>query len=630
MTQPTVVAEAALGAATVDASVRIEWSAQGRIAQILIAGRPSPRPYDGEGNHTTAWAVFGDVVRRHLVGLTKAGACNELSALRLALHTLAQRNRFAIGARRTRFYDAGTRCQTLIASAQGAHEGARLDLARAIGAYLSLRQYAPLASVWLGDGVAIGGGEATALRTLRTYETAKANASAAQLRGAIWRLLDPHALRYAIGGGDHADMPGAADDGSAALATELVVRHLTTISLAYPCAYETAAINAGAIDEHLATVSALAVWPDDWTAVPDAQDDPDAAPADWSTGSATGIVVALEPNDTGTRVGGVSIHGRGRTLLAGQGHHMTAHIVFEAQVQRALVRPTLMASRNRLTELVNSLNDLGTLPAAPDDGGEPAIPAIEDVRGTFAAAWSSLTAARQSLADAVGNQAVFESLAETASAYLCVRNALPLAAVNHGAPANNSGEGPARDLLEGVEQGGQPTANAIHQAMWKLLNLEGAAEAYEDMSLAGRRDFAPGAVADGYARLTQILSAHRVSMLTAFPTSYARAQFGTVSSVRAAVIAMGIPLEVVEPLAAAAGFAHPGPPRTALDPVLRGKKKPQEGKNEGAYEESSKRKTYDGPSLAETRPKRHQAKTPVYAEREGEGEDDGSGEGERG
>lgn len=563
-------------------------------------------PYAGEGNHITAWAVYGDILRRNLIGCTLAEACAELGPIRIAAHTPALRGRFDVGARRTRYYDAGTRCQASIADAQRGGDGARGHLVRAMAAYLSCRQYGPLASLWLGPGQAVGAGEAGALRTLRVFESDPRNVARAALRDAIWNLLDHRALLYVMQGRDLANLPGSGDETGGELAHEIIMHHLWAVKLAYPCAYAHSQVS-NQIGAYLASVSRGTVWPAGWDDAPEPDDEPAAAPERWSTGSATGVVVAATLADSGLSITGTTIHGRGRTLLSTQGHHMTAHVVFEQQIQTALVRDAgLAASRNRLAGLVDSLNGLATLPPAVD--GVPTVPRGEDVRGTFAIAWESLRAARVAL-DALADDdsaALFESLSEVASAYLCVRNALPLAAVNHGGPANSHREAQARALLNRAEADAEAhTADQIHQEMWTLLYLGGTAESFDRMHAETRIDFAPGAPLVPLDRLTQVLATHRRTMDLTWPAAYALTQFGTRSTLAAALQAMDVAVDDPDGLAAATGFnTGAGPVRAPLERVVRARPKAMEDISDDAYQEKvgSKRKNNPAALAVPARP----------------------------
>jgi hypothetical protein len=72
-----------------DAVVRINWSGpdgnsnQSRITvqSIFVVGRPAHAFTKGEGNHTTAWSVLVDRVRREIVGRTLEDAVAKVDSL---------------------------------------------------------------------------------------------------------------------------------------------------------------------------------------------------------------------------------------------------------------------------------------------------------------------------------------------------------------------------------------------------------------------------------------------------------------------------------------------------------------------------------------------------------------------
>jgi len=128
----------------------------------------------------------------------------------------------------------------------------------------------------------------------------------------------------------------------------------------------------------------------------------------------------------------------------------------------------------------------------------------------------------------------------------------------------------------------------------------------------------PGAPPTGVERLRQVMSAHRASVEAAWPTAYARAQFGTRSSLAAALTSIGVGGDGFAAFAASAGFHGDGPPRAPLDKVLRSKRRtagPE--KEDGEYlEKKSKRKDTTDGGPPKIRQKRSTAKTVNYADKE--------------
>src|SRR5262249_32147938 len=139
----------------------------GVVSRVDIGGRP-PDPFPGtEGSHTTAWVVYGDVVRRSVIGLTPDAAIAELRRLTTNLGDGTGLQ----GDRRRNFHAAVAQTGQDLDSA-GSGDSFRLDkLQDAITAYLTARNLAPLANANFGAAQAVGRGEGRARNKLIEHET---------------------------------------------------------------------------------------------------------------------------------------------------------------------------------------------------------------------------------------------------------------------------------------------------------------------------------------------------------------------------------------------------------------------------------------------------------------------------
>ncbi|MBB5874583.1 hypothetical protein F4553_008017 [Allocatelliglobosispora scoriae] len=534
----------------------------GLITRVEVHGRPYPRPYAGEGNHSTAWGVFGDIVRRTVIGVTPTVAAGRLTTLINAVHSAAERARLA-GDRLAYFNGAGDRCRAAIALIPAPGQ-----LENAIAAYLSACNYAPLASVWIDRGQATGGGEARPLSGLRATETGAVQ-DVADVRRWIWGLLDPRALKFIGGTGAVADAPGTATGARPDAVTRMVLRHLRMISVAYPVAYHVSGLEEPAlINEHLATLNDGTdpdiAWPTNWGAAPATNGMPALAPLGWSTPLQEPLVaITMLPN---TLVTGVSISGRGTTLLNEQGHHLTAHVVFESQLRRAIHDRTIRNARTFLLALTATLRTLPALPGIVD--GRPALSRQDDPKEIFAIAWDRLVEAELSLQQAGTDAEVHRCVCRLAAAYLAARNALPLVAIAHGAPASPAAEGKHRKRLEDTEENTDPwSSDALLNALWGMLNLPGVAQATRPIVGVGRNPATPGSNASPRIRMAHILRTHLMSVELAWPNCVAAAEFATQSSLAVALAAGDLNPDSPELFAGLAGFVELGEPRKKLGMV---------------------------------------------------------------
>lgn len=537
--EPDEEGEVALPGETRDAVVVVSWTGPGVtgvVEGVTVAGRPT-HPYQGEGNHVTAWAVFADTVRRAIVGRTLAQAVAEMQGL---LDTVGDENEWALltrTVRRARFVDAVQRGRAALvaAVAQGAATP-RVNLRNAIASYLSARNYAPLASGYLGVAQAIGGGERAALRVLRRHESASAAATADQLRDALWVLLDKRTLGFALGAADATTLPGVRLDDRTETFHQMIVRHLEEVSKAYPRAYRTANLTPARLAPLVAAVQFVGV---DTPAAPPAESIPAsaavaAAPADWSLESATGAAVDITLTaGPAVRIGSMTVASRGKTLLGGQGHHLTAHIALEAQLRRAVVNKQLPAALADLVALCDAMMALHTFPG--DVGGQRIVPHNGDPKGIFDSAWADFTVtlatARALVAQgqAAGAAATADIIPELASAYLCVRNALPLVAINRGGPATVDREPQAVAELDAFNATPRAAdAPRICGAFWQLLSAGSVGTLVTTPDLT---TMAPGFQAAGsVGRLRRVIEIHRAVIRGAWPAAYAVSNWTTAGS----------------------------------------------------------------------------------------------------
>src|SRR5262249_9979824 len=157
-------------------------------------------PFPGrEGSHTTAWAVYGDAVRRGVVGRPPVEAVANLRQLTAALGDGSHLS----GQRRQGFIDAVRATHDALDAAvvQGAMQPAAMQ--RAISQYLAARTLAPLANADFGAAQAVGGGEASARNRLRLHESGEQQ-SVRRLQESIWTLLDLNTIVQMQGLREHA------------------------------------------------------------------------------------------------------------------------------------------------------------------------------------------------------------------------------------------------------------------------------------------------------------------------------------------------------------------------------------------------------------------------------------------
>jgi hypothetical protein len=511
--------------------VRIVWGGEGRITGIGVGGRPS-KPFPGsEGSHTTAWAVLVDTVRRALVGCTLPEAAGELELLIGALDNSQESEKRRLPQQRGADFDeaANLAYNAMMLAAYPRGDRAGADLQTAIGAYLTARNLAPLANAYLGPARAIGHGEPAPLRRLRQYEQAGADGRQAvlaeELREDVWALLDDDVINYAIEVGHDnaaATLPGGAGLTDDQRVREIVGRHLLEIAYAYPIAYRDANL-----DDPTWTAEKLGEFEvayDGTTYVPQRASDWPDAPLNWSADSRVHAVVKVSRR-SGT-VKSVRFHGRANTLLNTQGNHVTANVLVEQAVRRQLLGKHPRTALSDLHTFATAVTTLPTFPkgAVPD----PKLILVKAQADFFAAADAALEVLHDQKAETDTMVYVTEELAV---AYLSLRSALPLAAVQLGSPSNGRGEGYAMDRLAKAGLNRQRTTGGmVCWDLWRLFDHKAlAALAGDGQRLA---EWAPGASANRAQRVQDALEVHFRTVEAAFPELAKDAAFRSVPSLQ--------------------------------------------------------------------------------------------------
>lgn len=452
----------------------------GAVTRVNITGRPHPNPFSGgEGSHTTAWETYCDGVRRRIAGLDVDAAIAQMGVLLQDTIELAPAIAPAMahpagpatgltarydahanqleGDRRTNFVAAVQSAQTALATAR---PGSLSDLQEIIVTYLSARNLAPFAAVFLGEAKAKGGGEVEPLRVLRLFETGQlalvldtvpdpkaTEVRPTDLKQALWTLLDSKTMLFAesdpgaqalYGDPNSTQVPGfhTGDPGHAV--NSILARHLHQMSVSYPRSYQAAQIGA-AVGAH-ATDIGLANRDRSAIPVPAVTGAPAAAAPGWSrTDQADmpfAVQLVLTPSTTpsGSVVGDVRMDGRHGTLRGSeQGHHLTSHGAILRAVANALRGNDVLVARDALTALARETAAIATMPVAMDNAWDPAG-YLKRARETADNAFATAADDNLLLQNPAG------VLQEAASSYCGLRNALPLAAVFHGSNANSHGE----------------------------------------------------------------------------------------------------------------------------------------------------------------------------------------------
>src|SRR5262249_13176131 len=170
----------------------------GVVTRVAVGGRPFHPFRDREGSHTTAWVVYGDAVRRSVVGHPPSVAAANLRGLIGNLTKNRPGNLADLsglhGTRKDQFVAAVQRAKAALHRVEQSGANHTVELQDAIAAYLTARNLAPLANVNFGRAQAVGSAEAVARERLVQHETGGVTRSQDELRGAIWALFDVKTL----------------------------------------------------------------------------------------------------------------------------------------------------------------------------------------------------------------------------------------------------------------------------------------------------------------------------------------------------------------------------------------------------------------------------------------------------
>lgn len=515
-------------------AVRVAVNELGTITGVAVAGRPRPHPFgNAEGSHVTAWSVFADSVRRLVVGtdVRTAGliVLDLVDELDDPNGTEAAK---LLSDRRTLFN--GVADLAWAAAKQAFNSGSVKDLEGSIACYLTARNLAPLAAVYLGPAAAKGRGEGGPLRKLRRFEESGQGYAPGTLVAALVGLLDIDAVQYIGAAGDPAKSPGISGNGAAS-AFDAVLRHLTEVSRAYPLAYAASGLGTATVfNRHFPSVPVasdddLPILLRDW----------DFAPVGWSAaGGKLCLVTATVENGVVTWV---EFDGRGNTLLDGQGHHVTAHVAIEQVVRRQMVGKPVGDALQALLALAERITGLATWPATPD------IPLEVDPKGIFAAALATFLAAFDSARAITTDQAatvddVVVELESLAGAYVMMRNAMPMASVLLGSTADGNSEGRIMTMSGDWDAQRKPLDRGkACWALWQLLDF-GTVNALGTDKQLGINEWAPGAPLNRGERVARVLATHLQTIEEAFPYLAGACSFRSNASVNWALKTIDVTL----------------------------------------------------------------------------------------
>jgi len=506
-----------------NAAVRLSVDDDGRVTTVAVVGRPKPHPFGPyEGSHVTPWAVFADTVRRAIAGTRTSTAARRLRELITELDYEDETEANRLPTDRAKLFNAAAD-EAWEALNEFNDKRDLKDLERAIACYLTARNLAPLAAVFLGPDKAKGRGEATLLSKLRAYEEGTADCDETELADALAGLLDKATIAHILTTTDANTAPGVSNLRLNS-ARSAVVQHLTEVSRAYPLAYDSSGLaDPETFDSYFPDVAAgdyeLPTVEYDW---------PDA-PEGWSasSGQVCLVNVTMKRGKSGLYIATVEFTGRGNTLLNTQGHHLTAHVAVEAAVRRTVVKQKPINALTRLLGLANEITMLATWPRT-------ALPTAE-ARNIFKAALATFNAASESAKETANDPSAHDvdlvaEIESLAGAYVMMRNAMPMAAILRGATSDGKGEARAMRMLH--EWDAKKRTFNPDQAcwiFWRLLDTTAMDDlATDDMRI---QDDAPGAPADPDERVARVLSVHLATIEAAFPDLAGKSAVRSVDSV---------------------------------------------------------------------------------------------------
>jgi hypothetical protein len=537
----------------------------GIIEAIRVDSRPAPHPFtSGEGLHVTAWAVFIDSVRRGCVGVGVVAASQYVQTLCTSINPdnggWRERGNSMPGVRMRQFTAALQRAAQAAATAQNpltSAAAAVTALQAQIAAYLSARNLMPFAQVDLGHGQAIGGGEPSSLLVLREYESDQADYTPADLCNAIWKLLDPRTILFVLQNratahtlpgwleGESSDSQdsteGSPGDEPGWVVWKMLSVHLIEINTAYPIAFNAC----GLADADM--IASFKLYIGDHTisddapidiALPIAQANKAAAPLGWARrrGGTRRCAVSLTIafGTPALTITGVKFGSRPTTLLNTDGHHLTAWVSFTRLVTKMVKNKTAMTA---LADMIALAQQVITLPNFPP---VTPIPLDQDPKCIFQTAWTwfgDVQALAAQVNDAEDAPLVLQDLC---AAYLAVRNALPLAAVNYGSPAGNHGEQRWVAALDGWEAGALAGVDhgLVQHHLWSLLDIAKLNTVFTATSIT-LVDLAPGSDPNPLVRVATAIKVHVITMTAIWPQCCQHAQLNGAFSIAAVIKAAG-------------------------------------------------------------------------------------------
>jgi hypothetical protein len=512
------------------------------IESVRVDSRPTAPFGSGEGLHVTAWAVFVDSVRRGCVGVNVAAASLYVQTLCTSLDPDTSKWRLG-GFRMPQFLAALRRAAIAAADAQSPFATAVLSLQTQIAAYLSARNLAPFVQVDLGAAQAIGGGEPAALLVLREYETEGEGYTEAELCKAIWTLLDTRTINFVlVGHPDEDTLPGWQEgDTPGWLVWKMVSTHLIEISTAYPVAFNACGLDdTDLVTEFIAGFTAD--LPDDIIAMlPGMQATTGLAPLGWARRRGgtrrCGVSLTIALTDPLLTITSVKFGSRPTTLLNTDGHHLTAWVSFTRLVTKTVKNKPAAVALTDMIALAQQVTVLPTFPALN------IIPGAQDPKLIFQTAYTWFTEVQVLAAQTNHDISLSHDpqeaplvLQDLCAAYLALRNALPLAAVNYGAPANNHGEQNWAAALDTWEAGGLALADrgAVQQQLWQLLDIGKLSAVYTTTIL---KDTAPGSDPDPLVRVASAIKVHLITMTATWPSCCQHAVLDGQFSIEAAIAA---------------------------------------------------------------------------------------------
>lgn len=521
------------------------------ITAVRIGERPQGLLKSKEGAHTSAWGLMCDQVRNNILGLTVDEAATRMVELATDLQRLPGWARLgdltgdsstrAIGAQASLNLATGA-----VPFAGGTAETQKADsLQELIKCYLQMRNLIPLS---VSDTRAPGAGEAGRLDLLAEVNDGRKALDVAEVREAMWGLIDPNAVKTIAASADQTKQPGIRLGEAANLRAEAVLaQHLLTLRNAYETAFTGADMGSEASIADFIEKKLPPAWSDRPT------NTMAKAVRATVTGAGMRAFAANQHREDTAGPGGqnwfavqvkqfmglitdVLIGARPHGLLgAREGSHVTAWVAIRDSIVNRLKNQTLAQA---IALLPTIRNDMLAMPGAGRagylSGPQQAI---------LTAARTDMNTAVGRLAGVIPEERKLPLIQQAIAAILAYRNSLPLAATDQGL-ANNKNEQGHRKVLVALMTKPDLTAadkTKARAAFWGMLDTT-AMEAYYDNPTA--REDQPGVRvrADGHggvvlvrheARVVaDIVRQHLLTMEQAYGTLAARSGLGNEASLK--------------------------------------------------------------------------------------------------